>query len=83
VVAKDTTAGDVTRAVLAADKTLIADARVFDVYEGPGIDAGQKSVAVEVTLQPRERTLVDADIEAVSAKIIASTAKAVGARLRG
>jgi phenylalanyl-tRNA synthetase beta chain len=83
VVAKDTTAGDVTRAVLAADKTLIAGARVFDVYEGPGIDAGQKSVAVEVTLQPRERTLVDADIEAVSAKIIASTAKAVGARLRG
>jgi phenylalanyl-tRNA synthetase beta chain len=83
VVAKDTPAGEVTRAVLAADKTLIAGARVFDVYEGPGIDAGRKSVAVEVTLQPRERTLVDADIEAVSAKIIASTAKAVGARLRG
>ncbi len=83
VVAKDTPAGDVTRAVLAADKTLIAGAKVFDVYEGPGIDEGRKSVAVEVTLQPRDRTLVDADIEAVSARIIASTAKAVGARLRG
>jgi len=83
VVAKDTPAGEVTRAVLAADKTLIAGAKVFDVYEGPGVEDGYKSVAVEVTLQPRERTLVDADIEAVSGKIIASTAKAVGARLRG
>jgi phenylalanyl-tRNA synthetase beta chain len=83
VVAKDTPAGEVTRAVLAADKTLIAAARVFDVYEGPGVEDGHKSVAVEVTLQPRERTLADTDIEAVSAKIIASTAKAVGARLRG
>jgi phenylalanyl-tRNA synthetase beta chain len=83
LVAKDTPAGDVTRAVLAADKTLIAGAKVFDVYEGAGVADGQKSVAVEVTLQPRERTLVDADIEAVSAKIIASTAKAVGAKLRG
>jgi phenylalanyl-tRNA synthetase beta chain len=83
VVAKDTPAGEVTRAVLAADKVLIAGARVFDVYEGAGVEDGRKSVAVEVTLQPRERTLVDADIEAVSAKIIASTAKAVGARLRG
>ncbi len=83
VVAKDTPAGELTRAVLAADKSLIAGARVFDVYEGPGIETGCKSVAVEVTLQPRERTLVEADIEAVSARIIASTAKAVGAKLRG
>jgi phenylalanyl-tRNA synthetase beta chain len=83
VVGKDTPAGEVTRAVLAADRALIVGARVFDVYEGPGIEDGAKSVAVEVTLQPRERTLVDADIEAVSARIIASAAKAVGAKLRG
>ena len=83
LVAKETPAGDVTRAVLAADKALIAGARVFDVYEGTGVEAGHKSVAVEVTLQPRDRTLVDADIEAVSVRIIASAAKAVGARLRG
>ena len=61
----------------------VAGARVFDVYEGPGVEAGSKSVAVEVTFQPRERTLADADIEAVSSKIIASTAKAIGAKLRG
>ena len=83
VVDKDKAAGDIVRAMLAADKTLIAGARVFDVYEGPGVEAGSKSVAVEVTFQPRERTLADADIEAVSSKIIASTAKAIGAKLRG
>ena len=83
VVDKDRPAGEVTRAVLAADRILIAGARVFDVYEGPGVEDGHKSVAVEVTLQPRERTLVDADIEAVSAKIIASTAKAVRGKTAG
>jgi phenylalanyl-tRNA synthetase beta chain len=83
VVARSVAAGDIVRAVLAADKALIAGARVFDVYEGPGVEAGAKSVAVEVTFQPRERTLADADIEAVSAKIVASAAKTVGAKLRG
>ena len=83
VVDKDKAAGDIVRAVLAADKALIGSARVFDVYEGPGVEAGSKSVAVEVTFQPRERTLADADIEAVSSKIVASVAKATGAKLRG
>jgi phenylalanyl-tRNA synthetase beta chain len=83
VVDKDKAAGDVVRAVMAADKALIAGARVFDVYEGSGIEPGHKSIAVEVTFQPRERTLADADIEAVSSRIIASATKAVGARLRG
>jgi phenylalanyl-tRNA synthetase beta chain len=83
VVPRATAAGDLTRAVASADRTLIAEARVFDVYEGKGVAEGEKSVAVEVTIQPRERTLTDADIEALSGRIIAAAAKATGARLRG
>ncbi|MEO8926442.1 MAG: phenylalanine--tRNA ligase subunit beta [Caulobacteraceae bacterium] len=82
VVARETPAGDLVRAVQGADRILIAGARVFDVYEGPGVPDGAKSVAVEVTLQPREATLADADIETLSAKIVAAAHKAVGARLR-
>lgn len=82
LVARDTAAGEVARAVTSADRGLVSGARVFDVYEGNGVEEGSKSVAVEVTIQPRERTLTDAEIEAVSARIIAAAAKAVGARLR-
>ncbi|HZZ90007.1 MAG TPA: phenylalanine--tRNA ligase subunit beta [Caulobacteraceae bacterium] len=83
VVGKDTPAGDLTRAVQSADRQLIAGVRVFDVYEGRGVSEGKKSVAVEVTLQPRDKTLADAEIEALSAKIVAAAAKATGATLRG
>jgi phenylalanyl-tRNA synthetase beta chain len=83
VVAADKPAGDLVRAVQGADKALIAGARVFDVYAGPGVPEGAKSLAVEVTIQPREATLTDADIEALSARIVAAAAKAVGAKLRG
>jgi phenylalanyl-tRNA synthetase beta chain len=83
VVDRDTAAGDVVRAVGSADRTLIAGVRVFDVYEGPGVAEGRKSVAVEVTLQPREKTLADAEIESLSGKIVAAAAKATGAVLRG
>jgi len=72
----------VARPIAAADKTLIADVRVFDVYEGKGVAEGQKSVAVEVTIQPMEKTLTDAEIEALSARIVAAAEKAVGAKLR-
>jgi phenylalanyl-tRNA synthetase beta chain len=77
-----TPAGEVVRPILAADKALIADARVFDVYQGKGVPEGQKSVAVEVTVQPTEKTLTDAEIEALSARIVAAAEKAVGAKLR-
>jgi phenylalanyl-tRNA synthetase beta chain len=77
-----TPAGDLVRPIQGADKALIADARVFDVYQGQGVPEGQKSVAVEVLVQPREKTLTDAEIEALSAKIVAAAAKAVGAKLR-
>jgi phenylalanyl-tRNA synthetase beta chain len=75
-------AGEVARPIVAADKALIAGARVFDVYQGKGVPEGQKSVAVEVTVQPTEKTLTDAEIEALSAKIVAAAEKAVGAKLR-
>ncbi len=82
VVDQATPAGDIVRAVQSADRTLIAGVRVFDVYEGPGVAEGKKSVAVEVTIQPRDKTLADAEIEALSAKIVAAAAKAAGATLR-
>ncbi|MBS0519559.1 MAG: phenylalanine--tRNA ligase subunit beta [Proteobacteria bacterium] len=71
------------RAARNADKTLIAAARVFDVYAGKGVPEGKKSLAIAVTLQPMERTLTDAEIEAVCNKIVAQVAKATGATLRG
>jgi phenylalanyl-tRNA synthetase beta chain len=69
------------RAAASADKALIAEARVFDRYEGPGVPEGKVSLAVEVTLQPREKTLTDAEIEAVAAKVVQAAEK-LGARLR-
>jgi phenylalanyl-tRNA synthetase beta chain len=56
---------------------------LFDVYRGKGVDDGKKSLAIEVTLQPREKTLGDAEIDAVSKKIVAAVAKATGGSLRG
>jgi phenylalanyl-tRNA synthetase beta chain len=74
--------GDLVRAIAGADKALIADVSVFDVYRGAGVPEGMKSVALEVTLQPVEATLTEAEIEALSAKVVAAGAKA-GATLRG
>ncbi|MNH51687.1 Phenylalanine--tRNA ligase beta subunit [compost metagenome] len=73
--------GDLTRAVAGADKALIAEVRVFDVYRGRGVPEGQKSVAIEVEIQPRAATLAEAEIEALTAKVVAAAAKA-GAVLR-
>ena len=74
--------GDLVRAVAGADKALIADVRVFDVYRGAGVPEGMKSVALEVVIQPVEATLAEAEIEALSAKIVAAAGK-TGATLRG
>ena len=71
------------KAAQGAERQLIAGVDVFDVYEGPGIDPDKKSVAIAVTLQPTEKTLTDAEIEAVSQKIVAEVAKKTGAVLRG
>ncbi|WP_395645116.1 phenylalanine--tRNA ligase subunit beta [Terricaulis sp.] len=76
-------AADVVRAALGADKALISDVALFDVYRGERMQPGKKSLAIEVTLQPRDKTLTDGDIEAVSAKIVSGVMKATGGTLRG
>jgi phenylalanyl-tRNA synthetase beta chain len=73
--------GDLVRAVTGADKALIAEVRVFDLYRGPGVPEGKASMALEVVIQPREATLTEAEIDALSAKIVAAAEK-TGATLR-
>lgn len=75
-------AGEVLRAALSADRALISDVGVFDVFTGKGVPEGKKSLAIEVTLQPRDKTLTDAEIEAVAGKIVAAVKKATGGELR-
>ena len=77
----DKPAGDIMRAVSGADKDLITDVIIFDRYQGPGVSEGELSLALQVRLTPRDKTLTDGDIEAVSAKIIAAVRKQ-GGRLR-
>jgi phenylalanyl-tRNA synthetase beta chain len=82
VLDRDVPAADVVRAAQQADKVLVSDVQVFDLYEGWGIGDDKKSLAIAVTLQPTERTLTDEEIEAVSRKIVAAVAKATGGVLR-
>ena len=70
------------KAVRGAEKKLITDVTLFDVYQGKGFPEGKKSIAVEVKIQPREKTMTDEEIDAVSARIVAQVAKAVGGALR-
>ena len=82
-VVDDTThAEDVRRAALAADKTLITDASVFDVYQGKGIDEGKKSLALCVTIQPQEATLNDKDLDALMQAVIKAVQDKTGSVLR-
>ncbi len=83
VVDQGVEADRLVRAVRGADKALVREVAVFDLYQGPGVETGRKSVALAVTLQPVERTLTDAEIEAVAAKIVGAVVKATGAALRG
>jgi phenylalanyl-tRNA synthetase beta chain len=83
IVDEEVKAGDLIRIAKGADKALIADVALFDVYRGDGVPAGKKSLAIEVTLQPRERTLTDEEIDAVMKDVVAKAAKAMGAVLRG
>ncbi len=82
IVTDDTPADKLLRAVKGADKALISDVVLFDVYQGKGVEDGHKSLALDVTLSPKADTLTDKDIEAVTTKIIAQATK-VGAVLRG
>jgi phenylalanyl-tRNA synthetase beta chain len=82
VVERNVKAADLVRAAQSADRKLISGVNVFDVYEGTGIEPGKKSIAIAVTLQPRERTMTDAEIEALAAKIVAEVSKRTGGVLR-
>jgi phenylalanyl-tRNA synthetase beta chain len=75
-------AGDLVRAVRGADKALITDARLFDRFAGQGVPEGQLSLAVDITLQPGDKSFTDAEIKLVSDKVIAAATK-LGAVLRG
>jgi phenylalanyl-tRNA synthetase beta chain len=83
VVDRQVKAADIVRAAQSADRKLITGITVFDVYEGQGIAPGRKSIAIAVTLQPREQTMTDAEIEALAARIVAEVGKRTGGVLRG
>jgi phenylalanyl-tRNA synthetase beta chain len=82
IVDKGVTAGAILKAARGADKALIKDVNVFDVFEGSHVGEGKKSIAIEVTLQPKDKTLTDEDIEKVSAAIVAAVTKTSGGVLR-
>ncbi len=76
-------AADIVKAAMAGERALVTEVGVFDVYEGETIPEGKKSVAISVTLQPREKTLTEAEIDAAAGKIVAEVVKKTGACLRG
>jgi phenylalanyl-tRNA synthetase beta chain len=83
VVDRAVKAADIVRAAQNVDRKLITGVSVFDVYEGQGIEAGnKKSVAIAVTIQPREKTMTDQEIDALGAKIVAEVSKRTGGVLR-
>ncbi len=82
LVGREVASETILRAARGAERTLIAAARLFDVFEGASLPEGQKSVGIEVVFQPQDRTLTDAEIEAASAKVVAAVTKATGAALR-
>jgi phenylalanyl-tRNA synthetase beta chain len=82
VVNASVTADELVKAAKTAERALIETVAVFDLYEGKGVPEGKKSLALTVRLQPKDKTLTDAEIEAVGQKIVASVAKATGGTLR-
>ena len=82
LVSKSTAAADLVRAAAGADKKLITGARVFDVYTGQGVPEDKVSIAIEIVLQPRDKTLTDEDIDQVSNNVVKAVEKAVGGVLR-
>ncbi|MBB4066403.1 phenylalanine--tRNA ligase subunit beta [Gellertiella hungarica] len=82
VVEKSVDAGSILKAAASADRKLITAVNVFDVFEGASIGEGKKSVAIEVVIQPVERTLTDEDFEALTGRIIGNVTKTTGGTLR-
>jgi phenylalanyl-tRNA synthetase beta chain len=82
LVDRDVTAEQVLRAARGADRKLVADIRLFDLYTGQGVPEGKKSLALTVTLQPQEATLTETEIESFSKTLVAQIAKMTGGVLR-
>ncbi len=82
VVDATTSASDVIKAALGADKALVSAVEVFDVYADKMIGAEKKSLAIQVTLQPPEKTLTEQEIDTVAAKIIAEVKRTTGGEIR-
>ncbi|KEC72191.1 UNVERIFIED_ORG: phenylalanyl-tRNA synthetase beta chain [Rhizobium esperanzae] len=82
VVDKTVESGAIIKAATGADRKLVTGVNVFDIFEGASVGEGKKSVAIEVQIQPVERTLTDEDFEALTQKIVASVAKFTGGVLR-
>ncbi len=82
VLDREVTAESLLRAARGADRNLVSRVRLFDLYEGKGVPEGKKSLAIELTLQPKQATLTDAEIEATVAKVVAAVTKATGGSLR-
>ena len=68
--------------VIKIDIDLIKNVKIFDVYQGENIDLGKKSIAFNVTLEPKDKTLSEKDIDQISKKIISTVQTATGANLR-
>lgn len=82
VVDRKVEAGAILKAAASADRKLVTSVNVFDIFEGPSLGEGRKSVAIEVIIQPSDRTLTDEDFEALSARIVANVEKSTGGVLR-
>ena len=82
VVGSDVEAGAIVKAATSADRKLISGVNVFDVFEGPSLGEGRKSIAIEVLIQPVDKTLTDEDFDALTGKIVANVEKSTGGTLR-
>ena len=83
VVDTDVPADKVVGTARGVDKALIADVRLFDVFEGGSMDDGKKSIAINVVMQPTDRTLTDAEIDDVAGRIVEKVSASTGGVLRG
>jgi phenylalanyl-tRNA synthetase beta chain len=83
VVARQAAAADLLAVIRHAAGHLLTEARIFDVYQGEGLENNEKSIAIGLTFQDEERTLKDGDVQAIEAMIVAALTSAFGARLRG
>lgn len=83
IVPHEIDAEKIVQAAKNTDKNLITDVSVFDLYEGANVGEGKKSVALQLTIQPAEKTMTDEEIESICRRVVGSVAAATGAALRG